>query len=81
MKAEIFVVAFRGSKNILAMFIFNRILVLFRNTNLCIISRVLGASTESGSSSFAGNKKKLMCLCYFWRLKLLMIMIIPGAYA
>jgi len=52
------VVTFRGSKNILATFIFNIILVLFQNTVLCIINRVLGASTETVSSSFAGKNEK-----------------------
>jgi len=53
------VVAFRGRKNVLATFVFNRILVLLQNTNLCIINRVLGVSTETVASSFAGNKKKI----------------------
>jgi hypothetical protein len=52
------VVTFGGSKNVLATFLFNRILVLFQNTSLCIINRVLGASTEADSSSFAGNNEK-----------------------
>jgi hypothetical protein len=51
-------VTFRGSKTVLATFLFNRILVLFQNTSPCIINRVLGASTETGSSSFAGNNEK-----------------------
>jgi hypothetical protein len=49
---------FRGSNNVLATFIFNRILVLFQNTSVCIINRVLGTSTETGSSSFAGKNEK-----------------------
>jgi hypothetical protein len=52
------VVTFRGSKNVLATSIFNIILVLFQNTSLCIINRVLGASKKTGSSSFTGKKKK-----------------------
>lgn len=51
-------VTFRGSKNVLVTFIFDRILVLFQNTSLCIINHVLGASTETGSSSFVGNNEK-----------------------
>jgi hypothetical protein len=51
-------ITFRGSKNVLATFIFNRILVLFQNTSLCIITVFLEQVQKQFPQVLIKKKKK-----------------------